>query len=40
MRQEALKLHIQGVNNTQIAELLKVNRRTIIRWLQGVTVQA
>lgn len=40
IRQEALKLHIQGVNNTQIAELLKVNRRTIIRWLQGVTVQA
>ena len=40
MRQEAVKLHIQGVNNTQIAELLKVNRRTIIRWLQGVTVQA
>ena len=40
MRQEAVKLHIQGVNNTQIAELLKVNRRTIIRWLRGVTVQA
>ena len=40
MRQQAVKLHIQGVNNTQIAELLKVNRRTIIRWLQGVTVQA
>lgn len=40
MRQEAFKLHLQGVNNTQIAEQLKVSRRTIIRWLQGVTVQA
>lgn len=40
LRDEALKLHVQGVNNSQIAEQLKVSRRTVIRWLRGVTVQA
>lgn len=39
-RQEALKLHLQGINNTQIAKQLNVSRMTINRWLKGVTVQA
>ena len=40
LRQQALQLHIQGVNNTQIATRLNVSRMTINRWLRGVTVQA
>ena len=40
LRQEAFKLHVNGVSNSKIAEQLKVSRRTVIRWLQGVTVQA
>ena len=35
MRQEALKLHIQGINNTKIAEALNVSRRSVINWLRG-----
>jgi DNA-binding NarL/FixJ family response regulator len=38
MRQEALKLHIMGINNTQIAQQLKVNRKTITRWLKQVKI--
>ncbi|MCF9047363.1 replication initiation protein [Acinetobacter nectaris] len=38
IRQEALKLHIMGVNNTQIAEQLKVSRRTIINWLKQAKI--
>ena len=38
IRQEALKLHLQGINNTQIAKQLNVSRMTINRWLKGVTV--
>lgn len=40
LRQQALQLHIRGVNNTQIATRLNVSRMTINRWLRGVTVQA
>lgn len=40
LRQQALQLHIQGVNNTQIAKQLNVSRMTINRWFRGVTVQA
>ena len=35
VRQEALKLHIQGMNNTKIAEVLNVSRRSVINWLKG-----
>jgi hypothetical protein len=35
MRQEALKLHIQGMNNTKIAQVLNVSRRSVINWLKG-----
>ena len=38
IRHEALKLHIMGVNNTQIAQQLKVNRKTITRWLKQVKI--
>lgn len=38
IRQNALKLHLQGINNTQIAQRLNVSRMTINRWLKGVTV--
>lgn len=38
IRQEALKLHVMGVNNTQIAEQLKVNRKTITRWLKQAKI--
>ena len=34
-RHTALKLHKQGINNTQIAEQLKVSRKTITRWLNN-----
>ncbi|WP_328705943.1 helix-turn-helix domain-containing protein [Acinetobacter baretiae] len=34
LRQDALKLHIQGMNNTQIAEKLNVSRKSITRWLK------
>ena len=37
-RQLALQLHIQGVNNTQIAKQLNVSRMTVNRWFKGVTV--
>lgn len=33
-RQQAKKLHEQGVNNTQIASKLGVSRRTVINWLK------
>ena len=32
-RQEAFQLHQQGMNKTQIAQKLRVNRRTVIRWM-------
>lgn len=38
IRQEALRLHLQGINNTQIAKQLNVSRMTINRWFKGVTV--
>lgn len=38
IRQEALKLHVMGVNNTQIAEQLEVSRRTIINWLKQAKI--
>ena len=38
IRHEALKLHIMGINNTQIAQQLKVNRKTITRWLKQVKI--
>ena len=33
LRQQALQLHIQGMNNTKIAEHLNVSRKTITRWI-------
>lgn len=39
LRQEALKLHLQGMKNTKIAEQLNVSRKSIIRWLQAVNKQ-
>ena len=33
LRQRALQLHIQGMNNTKIAEHLNVSRKTITRWI-------
>lgn len=38
LRQQALHLHIEGVNNTKIAERLNVSRKTITRWLNQVQV--
>lgn len=35
MRQEALKLNMLGLNNTEIADKLNVSRRSIIRWLNN-----
>ncbi|MCF9047428.1 replication initiation protein [Acinetobacter nectaris] len=37
-RQMALKLHIEGMNNTQIAAKLNVSRKSITRWLTGKIV--
>lgn len=34
LRAEALKLHISGINNTQIAKQLNVSRMTVNRWLK------
>lgn len=39
LRQQALQLHIQGFNNTRLAEHLKVSRKTITRWLKQVVMQ-
>ena len=39
LRQRALQLHIQGMNNTKIAEHLNVNRKTITRWINRIVVQ-
>jgi transposase len=39
LRQQALHLHIEGVNNTKIAEYLNVSRKTITRWLNQVVIQ-
>ena len=39
LRQQALDLHIEGVNNTKIAEYLNVSRKTITRWLNQVVIQ-
>lgn len=39
LRQQALQLHIQGMNNTKIAEHLNVNRKTITRWINRIVVQ-
>jgi len=39
LRQQALQLHIQGMNNTKIAEHLNVNRKTITRWISRIVVQ-
>ena len=39
LRQQALHLHIQGMNNTKIAEHLNVNRKTITRWINRIVVQ-
>ena len=36
LRIQTKQLHEQGMNNTQIAKQLGVNRRTVIRWLEGV----
>lgn len=35
IRQEALKLHIVGLNPTQIAEKLKVSRPSIYKWIKN-----
>lgn len=35
MRQEALRLNMSGLNNTEIADKLNVSRRSIIRWLNN-----
>ena len=35
LRAEALKLHVTGINNTQIAKQLNVSRMTINRWLKS-----
>ena len=39
LRQQALQLHIQGMNNTKIAEHLNVSRKTITRWINRILVQ-
>ena len=39
LRQDALKLHLQGMKNTKIAEQLNVSRKSISRWLQAVNKQ-
>jgi hypothetical protein len=39
LRQQALQLHIDGMNNTKIAEHLKVSRKTITRWINRIIVQ-
>ena len=39
LRQQALQLHIQGMNNTKIAEHLSVSRKTITRWINRIVVQ-
>ena len=39
LRQQALQLHIQGMNNTKIAEHLNVSRKTITRWISRIVVQ-
>ena len=39
LRQQALQLHIDGMNNTKIAEHLKVSRKTITRWINRIVVQ-
>ena len=39
LRQQALQLHIQGMNNTKIAEHLNVSRKTITRWINRIVVQ-
>lgn len=36
-REQALSFKAQGLNNTEIANNLKVSRRTIINWLKGKT---
>ena len=35
-KHNAIALKDQGKNNTEIAKILNVSRRTIIRWLEGV----
>jgi transposase len=35
-RQQAQKLKAEGINNTQIAKQLGVDRKTVRRWLGGV----
>lgn len=35
-REQAAQLKAEGLNNTQIAKQLKVSRRTVIRWFEGV----
>ena len=37
LRTEALKLHVLGINNTQIAKQLNVSRMTVNRWLKSAT---
>lgn len=37
LRAEALKLHVTGINNTQIAKQLNVSRMTVNRWLKSAT---
>ena len=37
LRAEALKLHVSGINNTQIAKQLNVSRMTVNRWLKSAT---
>ncbi len=39
LRQQALQLHIQGMNNTKIAEYLNVSRKTITRWINRIVIQ-
>ena len=39
LRQQALQLHLQGMNNTKIAEHLSVSRKTITRWINRILVQ-
>ena len=36
LRIQAKQLHEQGMNNTEIGKQLGVNRRTVIRWFEGV----
>ena len=35
-REQTLKMKAKGMNNTQIAKQLEVDRKTITRWLSGV----